>query len=53
MTSITRERGERADFGCFRKRMAHALAQALGRRQRLVSAARLREAQAEQVLEPR
>jgi lipoyl(octanoyl) transferase len=53
MTSITKERGERADFACFRKRMAHALAQALGRRQRLVSAARLLETQPEQVLEAR
>ena len=53
MTSITRERGERADYSCFRKRMAHAVAQALGARQRLVSAGRLLERQPEQILEPR
>jgi lipoate-protein ligase B len=53
MTSITKERGARADFACFRKRMAHALAQALGRRQRLVSLPRLLEREPEEVLEPR
>jgi lipoyl(octanoyl) transferase len=37
MTSITRERGERADLACFRKRMGHAVARAHDRRQRLVS----------------
>jgi lipoyl(octanoyl) transferase len=41
MTSITRERGEQADIGCFRKRMAHRLAEALGARQRVVPRARL------------
>jgi lipoyl(octanoyl) transferase len=41
MTSITRERGEQADIDCFRKRMAHRLAEALGARQRLVPRARL------------
>ncbi len=45
MTSITRERGERADLRCFRRRMAHAFAQAYGRRQRLVSRERLTRAQ--------
>ena len=53
MTSITAERGARADFACFRKRMAHAMAQGLGRRQRLVSVARLLEREPEQLLEPR
>ena len=53
MTSITKERRERADFGCFRKRMAFQLAKALGRRQRLVSAGRLLEREPEQLLEPR
>jgi lipoyl(octanoyl) transferase len=41
MTSVTKERGERADFGCFRRRMAHALARAYDRRQRLVSLRRV------------
>jgi lipoyl(octanoyl) transferase len=41
MTSITRERRERADIDCFRKRMAHRLAEALGARQRIVPRARL------------
>lgn len=41
MTSITRERGARADLRCFRRRMAHAVARAHGRRQRLVSLRRL------------
>lgn len=40
MTSILQQTG-RADPTCFRKRMAHALAQALGRRQRLVPLPRL------------
>lgn len=44
MTSITRERGERGDLRCFRRRMAHAFAQAHGRRQRLVSRERLERA---------
>jgi lipoyl(octanoyl) transferase len=41
MTSITREQGKQADLGCFRKRMAHRLAEALGARQRLVTPSRL------------
>jgi lipoate-protein ligase B len=42
MTSIARERGEQtADVACFRKRMAHRFTEALGRRQRLVSAHRV------------
>lgn len=41
MTSITRERGERADLRCFRRRLGHAFARAHGRRQRLVSLERL------------
>jgi lipoyl(octanoyl) transferase len=49
MTSITRERGERADLRCFRRRMAHAFAQAYGRRQRLVSRDRLARAVLESV----
>lgn len=40
MTSILAQTG-RADPACFRKRVAHALAQALGTRQRLVTPARL------------
>jgi lipoyl(octanoyl) transferase len=43
MTSILEETG-RADMACFRKRMAHRLAAALGRRQRLVFRARLEPA---------
>jgi lipoyl(octanoyl) transferase len=53
MTSITKERGARADFTCFRKRMAFQLAKALGRRQRLVSPGRLLEREPEELLEPR
>lgn len=41
MTSLTRERGERAGLACFRRRMAHRFATAHGARQRLVSPARL------------
>jgi hypothetical protein len=41
MTSITKERGERADLPCFRRRVAHAVARAHGRRQRLISPRRL------------
>ncbi len=41
MTSLTRERGERADLACFRRRMAHHFCVAHGARQRLVSPARL------------
>ncbi|HWT93206.1 MAG TPA: lipoyl(octanoyl) transferase LipB [Solirubrobacteraceae bacterium] len=46
MTSILEQTG-RADPTCFRKRMAHALAQALGTRQRLVTPARLERELAE------
>jgi lipoyl(octanoyl) transferase len=49
MTSVTRERGERGDLRCFRRRMGHAFAQAHGRRQRLVSSARLTRATLEAV----
>ena len=41
MTSIEHERGETPDPACFRKRMAHRFAEAFGRRQRLVTPARL------------
>jgi lipoate-protein ligase B len=41
MTSVCRETGRAEHLSCFRKRMAHAFSQAFGRRQRLVSAARL------------
>ncbi len=41
MTSITKERGERADLRCFRRRTAFSVAQAHSRRQRLVSLERL------------
>jgi lipoyl(octanoyl) transferase len=41
MTSIALETGGVADMACFRKRMAWRFAQAFGRRQRLVSRARL------------
>ncbi|HEU4978008.1 MAG TPA: lipoyl(octanoyl) transferase LipB [Solirubrobacteraceae bacterium] len=44
MTSIAAELREGGRLPCFRKRMAHAFAQAFGRRQRLVSAARLQRA---------
>jgi lipoyl(octanoyl) transferase len=45
MTSLTGETGRSAGcVPCFRKRAAFAVAQALGRRQRLVSAARLESA---------
>ena len=40
MTSVLAETG-RADLGCFRRRMAHRFAEALGRRQRLVSRSRV------------
>jgi lipoyl(octanoyl) transferase len=43
MTSIARESG-RADIACFRKRIAFEFAQALGRRQRLVSRAQIEQA---------
>ena len=45
MTSLIRETGRLAgQMPCFRKRVAYAVAQALGRRQRLVSRARLEAA---------
>jgi lipoate-protein ligase B len=40
MTSVAQER-EGADLDCFRKRMAYRFAEAFGRRQRLVTPARL------------
>jgi lipoate-protein ligase B len=48
MTSVAAERADGPHLGCFRKRMAHALAQAMGRRQRLMSRARLESALAGQ-----
>jgi lipoyl(octanoyl) transferase len=44
MTSIAGELGEGGRMPCFRRRMAYAFAQAFGRRQRLVSPARLERA---------
>jgi hypothetical protein len=44
MTSVTKETGIGEHLACFRKRMAFRLAEALGRRQRLVSRARLETA---------
>jgi lipoyl(octanoyl) transferase len=44
MTSIARELGNSGHLRCFRKRMAFRFAEAFGRRQRLVSAARLEAA---------
>jgi lipoyl(octanoyl) transferase len=44
MTSIARELGAEGHLPCFRKRMAYRFAEAFGRRQRLVSAARLDKA---------
>ena len=41
MTSICRERGEAGGMRCFRRRVAFHLAEALGRRQRLVSPERM------------
>jgi lipoate-protein ligase B len=41
MTSVCSETGRGEHLSCFRKRVAHAFSQAFGRRQRLVSAARL------------
>ncbi len=41
MTSVCRETGRSGQLRCFRKRMAHRLAQELGLRQRLVSRERL------------
>jgi lipoate-protein ligase B len=45
VTSLARETGRSPGLPCFRKRMAFRLAEALGRRQRLVSLARLVERQ--------
>lgn len=47
MTSVTKELRRGDHLPCFRKRMAFRLAEALGRRQRLVSRARLEAALAE------
>jgi lipoate-protein ligase B len=44
MTSIARELSAHGHLPCFRKRMAYRFAEAFGRRQRLVSAARLERA---------
>jgi hypothetical protein len=45
MTSLIRETGRLAgQLPCFRKRVAYAVAQALGRRQRLISRSRLERA---------
>jgi lipoyl(octanoyl) transferase len=44
MTSVARELGADGHLPCFRKRMAYRFAEAFGRRQRLVSAARLEAA---------
>jgi lipoate-protein ligase B len=44
MTSVLKETGRTGAMPCFRKRVAWRFAQAFGRRQRLVSAARLDEA---------
>jgi lipoate-protein ligase B len=41
MTSVARETGRSPALPCFRKRIAHRLCEAFGRRQRIVSAARL------------
>jgi lipoate-protein ligase B len=41
MTSVTAQAGERRGVDCFRKRAGYRFAQELGRKQRLVSAARL------------
>jgi hypothetical protein len=41
MTSLCRELSTAGRLPCFRKRMAYAFAREVGRRQRLISAARL------------
>jgi lipoyl(octanoyl) transferase len=41
MTSVAKRTGRAPSLPCFRKRAAHRLAEAFGRRQRLVSLARL------------
>jgi lipoate-protein ligase B len=43
VTSVSRETGRAGSLPCFRKRMAYRFAEAFGRRQRLVSPARLAE----------
>ena len=43
VTSVARETGRERALPCFRKRMAHRFCEAFGRRQRLVSRARLLE----------
>jgi lipoate-protein ligase B len=48
MTSIAAQRDDGPHLPCFRKRVAHALAGEMGRRQRLVSRARLEAALARQ-----
>jgi lipoate-protein ligase B len=45
VTSICKETGRADHLDCFRRRMAHAFSEAFGRRQRLVSRARLAEAE--------
>jgi lipoyl(octanoyl) transferase len=44
MTSVTRETGRAGGLPCFRRRLAHRFAEATGRRQRIVSEHRVREA---------
>jgi len=44
MTSVAQEVGTQGHLPCFRKRMAFRFAEAFGRRQRLVPAARLEAA---------
>jgi lipoate-protein ligase B len=46
VTSVSRETGRARSLPCFRKRMAYRFAEELGRRQRLVSLARLLEREA-------
>jgi lipoate-protein ligase B len=46
MTAVSRETGRAGSLPCFRKRMAYRFAEAFGRRQRLVSLARLLEREA-------
>jgi len=50
MTSVSRETSRSPSLPCFRRRLAHRLAEAAGRRQRLVSEHRLRSAG--RILEP-
>ena len=44
MTSVTRETGRAGGLPCFRRRLAHRFAESTGRRQRVVSEHRVREA---------